>query len=361
MKYLSLLLLLLLPALPAAAAAKTVDLDNVINKRLLRIEVDNDILWSKDSNYSNGWSIQYHSKLFSSWDDAEVTTFSRWIGNTIPTLNDNDSIVRIGQGIGQIMMTPDDINNPEPPEGELPYAGTLTYSINYQSFNSDSAGMFQISAGIMGEESLAGDIQEFLHNDLDWGDEVNGWDSQRDTEPIVNLAYQYLSNLVVKGNFTNDWAGQLYGGSTLFLGNLTTGAEILTGIRFGWNMKEGFNTFQAPPGIGLYKASLIPKSEHSSPHAFDCTIGVRGMGLAYTVLYDGSFITSDDREVDREDFVASLFFGITYSYDDKVSVRFSGIKSSDILITDSLPEPRPGRNKTTADNSFGSIMIDFHL
>ena len=56
------------------------------------------------------------------------------------------------------MITPEDITNPNPPLGELPYAGTLTYTLNWQRFNHKNASNFLFTVGVLGEESLAEDI-----------------------------------------------------------------------------------------------------------------------------------------------------------------------------------------------------------
>ena len=68
----------------------------------------------------------------------KCSKFVKWVGKKIPTLDDEDSIVRIGQGIGQNMITPGDLTAEEPQEGDVPYAGTLTYTLNWQNFNRDN-------------------------------------------------------------------------------------------------------------------------------------------------------------------------------------------------------------------------------
>lgn len=336
-------------------------LDSPYNEGTLRLEIDNDIIYSRDSHFTHGWSIQYHTARYGSWEETVAPTFCKWIGKHVPTLGDQDSIVRFGQGVGQIMITPEDITNPEPSVGDLPYAGTLTYSLNWQSFNRQTARNFQISAGVLGEESYAGDVHEFLHRVWGWGEDPRGWHTQRDTEPIVNLAYQHLWRLGKVGTYTNDWAGHLYMGPTALLGNLMTAIELGIGFRVGWNMQEGFNSFPAPPGAGVFQAAHIPKPETASPHGVELIVGVRGMGLLYSVMYDGSMITGDDRKVDREDFVFSGVFGLNYHYYDLFSIRLAVIRTSDILVEESLPSPRPGQKKTDTDNSFGTVMIDFYF
>jgi hypothetical protein len=90
-------------------------------------------------------------------------------------------------------------------------------------------------------------------------------------------------------------------------------------------------------------------------------LGARATGLIYSVLYDGSFLTSDDRSVDREDFVFTGLVGLNYHYYKLLSIRVAWVQTSDLLIEESLPPPRPGQEKTGADNSFGTLMIDFYF
>ena len=185
---------LLLAAVPALAD-EDFYLDSPYNKGTLRFEIDNDAIWDSDSNFSNGWSLQYHTRRCDNWDETKVVpgfmdSAIKWVGKHFPTLDDDASIVRYGEGIGQNMITPEDISNPNPPPGDLPYAGTLTYTLNWQRFNRKTASNFQITAGVLGEESMAESFQKVVHEIIDT-DEPQGWDTQRDTEPILNLAYQH--------------------------------------------------------------------------------------------------------------------------------------------------------------------------
>ena len=164
-------------------------LDSPYNKGAFRLEIDNDIIWNRDSNLQTDGVFNTIRSVTKVGKKPLAPEFCKWIGKHVPTLGDQDSIVRFGQGIGQIMITPEDITNPDPPVGDLPYAGTLTYTLNWQSFNRQPPGNFQITAGLLGEESYAGDVQEFLHSVWGWGEDPQGWHTQRDTEPIVNLTY----------------------------------------------------------------------------------------------------------------------------------------------------------------------------
>ena len=355
------LIVFLLVTFNSTLFAEEFYLDSPRNEGTFRIEINNDAVWANDSQFSNGWSLQYHTVRYASWEETKAPGFINWVGKHFPTLGDDDSIVRYGQGIGQNIVSPEDIDSEVPQEGDMPYAGTLTYTLNWQSFNRLTARNFQVSVGVLGEEALGEQIQSFAHNDLGLGDDPKGWDTQRDTEPIVNIGYQHLWRLAHFGEYHNGWAGQLNLGPSAHLGNLLTAVDLGFAFRFGWNMLEGFNSFPAPPGRGFFTAYYLPKPSFASPNGAEVILGVRASGIIYSVLYDGSIITDDDREVDREDFVYAGFVGLNYHYYDFLSIRLSLIYTSDTLVEESLPDPLPGAEKTEADSSYGTLAIDFHF
>lgn len=341
--------------------AEDFHLDSPYNLGMLRIEFDNDVLLGKDSNFSNGWSIQYHTKRYDSWDDTEGGGFIKWVGNHVPTLESDDSIVRNTHGIGQNMMTPGNIDVKIPQDGDLPYAGTLTYTINWQRFNRETASVFQVSLGLLGEEAFADECQTFVHVDLGMGDEPMGWDTQRDTEPILNIGYRYSLNLVDFGQATNGWGGQIEFTPTGYLGNLYTALDLGIGIRYGWNRQEGFSAAPSPPGRGMFQSAYIPKPKNASPHSYEVLLGLRGAAILYSVLYDGSLITSDDRDVDREDFALVGGAGLFYHYLNSFSVRLYFQASTDVVKEDSLPDPVDSdADETSSDVGYGAIVVDFH-
>ncbi len=361
MKILTVLLAAIVLFAPGVLFAEDFYLDSERNTRTLRLEIDNDLIWGDDSGFSNGWSLQYHTVCRASWEELETVGLIKWVGNHFPTLDDDNAVVRLSHGIGQNIITPGDIRADVPPDGDLPYAGTLTYTLGWQKVNRQKAANFQVSIGILGPEAFAEPFQKFVHNDLGFGDPPNGWDTQRDTEPILNVGYQLAYCVARIGDYENDWAGQLTAAPSASLGNLFTAAELTMALRVGWNMLEGFNAYSAPPGRSLFQATYLPKPKSASPHAIEFILGARGTGMAYSVIYDGSLITDDDRDVDRNGFLFAVGFGIYYHYYNGLSIRATIQKSTDLLNPDAIPESSSGLKKTKADVSFGSLIIDFHF
>lgn len=337
------------------------NLDSPYNRGTIRFEIDNDIIWNRDSNFTNGWSLQYHTTRYASWDEAKMPGFVKWMGNNIPTLNDEDAIVRIGQGVGQNMITPGDLTVDVPQEGDVPYAGTLTYTLNWQNFNRDRGRNLQVSLGVLGPESMAEEFQKFVHDDLGISESPQGWDTQRESEPIINIGYENSWRVGHIGNYLNDWGGQLDVIPSASLGNLMTGVEVGLALRYGWNIIEGFNTYPAPPGRGFYQASHLAKPPSASPHGFEAVLGARACYLIYSVIYDGSLITDDTRSVDRNDFILVGGCGLFYHYYKFFSIRATFQTSTDLLVEASIPEPEPGGTKTSANISYGSFIIDIYF
>jgi hypothetical protein len=205
------------------------------------------------------------------------------------------------------------------------------------------------------------EFQKFFHNDLSLGHDPKGWDTQRKTEPLINFGYEYSRLLASIGHYHNDWAGQLTLTPSASLGNLFTAAELELALRVGWNIAEGFIGFPAPPGRGLFQASQLPKPSTASPYVLELFIWARGCRLFYSVIYDGSFITDDDRYVDRNNSMFAYGMGLCYHHYDFLSIRMAFQKSTDLLKEKSIPDPLPGRKKTSADVSFGSLIVEFHL
>lgn len=201
--------------------------------------MENDIIYSTDSNFINGLSLQYHTKRYPGWEESRSPGFIKWVGRHFPSLNDKKSIVRNGHGMGQNMFTPGDLSAETPQENHLPYTGTLTYSLNWQSFNQHTDRNFQITLGIIGQEALAGETQEVVHNELSESEDPAGWDTQRDTEPIFNAGYRYGQRLAWFGKYTNDWGGQLSLDTDLSLGNLNTNIRLGFSFRFGRSSRFG--------------------------------------------------------------------------------------------------------------------------
>lgn len=333
-------------------------LDQEINTSILCIEIENDAVWEKDSGYTGGWSVQYHTQLFARWNDSKAPQAIRWIGNKLLAQGNDDSVLRYSHGIGQNIIAPGNLATSKPQKGDLPYAGTLTYSLCWQRFNLESASAFQLTVGLLGQESFAGELQTFLHKDLNWGESPEGWCTQRDTEPIINLAYLRMFTLSWwKKN--NGWAGHIYWIPMTYLGNQITGVDLAVCCRFGRNIRKGFSSLPSPAGYGFFMHTHRKDLASENSHGFEFFLACKTMGMIYSVFFDGSLLTNDTRKVERNKITYSGIAGIRYHLGSNLSIGLDFIYESDLLIESSLPRMKHTSKRTDTHNSYGSLSIRY--
>ena len=89
-------------------------------------------------------------------------------------------------------------------------------------------------------------------------------------------------------------------------------------------------------------------------------INVSGTGLLF-VIYDGSFITDDDRDVKRNGCYISAGIGIAYHYYEFFSIRAFVQKSTDLLdkIPFRLRRLVEEKLKQISYQEIGSLIVDF--
>ena len=124
---------------------------------------------------------------------------------------------------------------------------------------------------------------------------------------------------------------------------------------------EGFKAFPSSPGRGCFQAYHLLKPVSACHHGIEMVLGANTGALIYSVVYDGSLLTTDERDVEREYLIYDVYIGLNYHYYDVFSIRASLMLTSNFLDEDKLPEPLPGREQTRDDASYFSVVVDFHF
>jgi len=184
-------------------------------------------------------------------------------------------------------MTPEDISNPDPQPGDVPWAGSLGWSESWYAFDNQTLNAFQIYFGILGPYSLAGSFQVQVH---DWinADEPLGWDNQLKTEPLLNLNYNFKRKLVSAGEYvTKSFAADFSVGLEGALGNFVTSAGVTLEGRFGWGLPKGFVQLADPAGYGV-----MLDAEKGVPEEFHVYFSVvfRVGATGHSVFFDGNML-----------------------------------------------------------------------
>jgi hypothetical protein len=92
----------------------------------------------------------------------------------------------IGFTAGQLMFTPEDIENPAPILSDRPYAGYLYGGVFLQRSDAHTLDHLELDLGVVGPSSLAENAQIFIHSVFD-AIEPEGWDNQLHDEPAIQF------------------------------------------------------------------------------------------------------------------------------------------------------------------------------
>jgi len=114
-----------------------------------RWEMGYDVFFDSDNAFTNGFNLQKHSAIFEDIDDL------RGLGGlTRGLLPERDGLLyRSGWKVGQNMVTPDDLSDPNIILDDLPYLGLLAWSGSGIAFNDREFTGFEILFGVVGEYS----------------------------------------------------------------------------------------------------------------------------------------------------------------------------------------------------------------
>ena len=273
---------------------------------------------------------------------------SAWISGTVPGLDDDGGrVVKRANGLTQMTMTPEDISNPEPQPGDVPWAGSLGWAESWYAFDNRTLNAFQIYFGILGPYSLADSFQVQIH---DWinADEPLGWDNQLDTEPLLNLNYAFKRKLASAGEYaTKGFAGDFAVGVEAALGNMVTNAGLTLESRFGWGLPEGFAQLADPPGYGIM---LDPeKGAVGKLHVYFSVI-FRVEATAHSVFLDGNLLRDSPHPGLEHDTIShTTVFGL-HADRGRYAIHFNFYKYNDL--------PFESVNPLT-DMTWGNITFEY--
>ena len=147
--------------------------------------MDNDVLVGTDNGYTNGFYFSWFDTVEK--NNPGIGFLARSMAWSLPDGGRPLVTASIGT-IGQTIMTPDDIEIEDPPEGDLPYAGLLFFNDAYvERYAGGYADRISATIGIIGEYSFAEEMQTTVH-DLTNGDEPEGWDTQLEDEIVFQFS-----------------------------------------------------------------------------------------------------------------------------------------------------------------------------
>ena len=204
----------------------------------LTITGENDVLTNSDNNYTNGGAISWVSSDLDTYDsDSFVSKWARF-WKFLPFVDDDGYKTYEAWSLVQEMNTPNEIQDPNPPEDDQPYAGVLYVDSLLYARKERWAHVWQLKVGVVGPASQAESVQKKFH-DLIGGDEPLGWDTQLPNEPVINIGYTG-SYLAASGHMGRSAEWRIVPVGTVGVGNYFTGVGAGVYGEVGWNLVDAF-------------------------------------------------------------------------------------------------------------------------
>lgn len=319
---------------------------------IYRLELDNDVVFDSDNQFSNGWSFQVHTPVADKWHSVDgPEEYLKDFGAWLPSLSAVDLKYRMSFSIGQIIQTPDDLTETDLITDDVPYAGVITVKSTWIAYNDNEFRGFEIVFGVLGRPSFAEQSQNAFHNLID----VNiaeGWDNQLKTEPVINFNYMRKKKFYKAGRPEGFSFDAVINGD-VELGTLLTAAGASIETRFGSNMPLGFAYRADPVGRYLtYNATLAPPNPNES--SIYATLIVGGTYFAHNLLLDGNVFRDVVHSVEKEDLVGITTLGLHYG-------RQSWAFHMDfVFTTDTIDATKVTGNPDTS-NKFGVLTFEWRI
>ncbi len=294
---------------------------------------ENDIFGDQDGNYTNGFRLAWMSS------EKNQPEWVNWAAENLLPI-DADGHKRVSIALGQSMFTPDDIEAAVPDPNDRPYAGWLYTTVGVVSDTGSTLDSAMLTLGIVGQNALGEQTQEFVHDLIDDRD-PNGWDYQLHTEPGIIFTFErqwrnfYQISPLGFGFDATPKAG-------VNLGNIFTDAMVGATFRFGQDLPADYG----PPRIrpSLPGSDFFIPAENFGWYLF---AGVEGRAVARNIFLDGNTF-EDSPSVDKENFVGNLQTGLAMTFGD-VRISYTHVFNTREFKTQTTP------------SQFGAVTLSYRF
>jgi hypothetical protein len=270
----------------------------------MTITVENDTFTGTDNNYTNGIGATWNSNEINTYDEDRFVHKWAEFWSFLPFVSDDGYQTYASWSVAQEMHTPDDIEDPDPPLDDQPYAGVLYLDNVLYARRDRTTHAWSLKVGVVGPSSQAEDVQNWFH-DVIGSDEPMGWDTQLPDEPVVNVAYS-ISHLWAQGDVGQSAEWRLVPVGTVALGNYFTGVAGGMYGEIGWNLVDALGTTALRSGLNAASTIGVGPVDRWSVAFYG---GFGGYGVAHYLPLDGT-VFRDSRSVDTEPLVGTGTIGI---------------------------------------------------
>lgn len=266
-----------------------------------------------------------------------------------------------GYILGQQFYTPRNIMATAALPGDRPYAGYLYGGVYWQRQadyqRRDDASVFdhfEINLGVVGDSSLAEDVQTWVHDNF-LGDDPNGWDNQLRDE----FAYQFYYRRKWRfdtGEYSlpllGDVETQLIPQAGIALGSVHRYAEAALTARIGYRLPDDFG----PGRLNDLRSATARHDPATAEQGWSwyAWLRVGGRYVEHNTFLDGSNHENPSPSIDKEPLVGEAQFGLAISYHDGPYTL--GFTWGITYLTDEFDAPT-GSNADDGTTSYGTMTF----
>ncbi|WP_114325548.1 lipid A deacylase LpxR family protein [Candidatus Colwellia aromaticivorans] len=198
-------------------------------------QLENDVAFGEDGNYSNGMILGWESKPVLGHGDLG-SFLGQWQNKLL--LPQSYAEKAWGLKISQRMWTPNEIKITEPQPYERPYAGFLELEHHTAFYSSELAQKNWLSIGIIGPASGTEQLQGAIHK-LIGASTPEGWAYQVENKATFQLGYEIDYLLLRKAApFNSEWEVSTFSHNTL--GNFRSDLNVGLTLRWGMELEKTF-------------------------------------------------------------------------------------------------------------------------
>jgi len=231
-------------------------LTSTVSASQFHFQLENDVTFGEDGNYSNGMILGWESDPALSQNQHSIGLHN-WL--EVLLFPQQNSHKAWGLKVSQRMWTPDEIKIAEAQPDDRPYAGYLEFEQHVAFYSRNIAQKSWLAIGVIGPASGTEKLQDSIHKLLGASTPL-GWQYQIENEATIQLAYE-IDYLLLRHSapFNSQWELSAFNHNTL--GNFRSDINAGFTLRWGTELAQSFGRLSSHFGhVGNLTAIANPQS-----------------------------------------------------------------------------------------------------
>jgi len=344
-------------ALALPATSDVVEGDDAPRPGSVKIYWENDGTFhdpfdSYDRHYTNGFAVVLEHQPKWAQD-----LFSRMPLGDLFEERHGKAKTGAGYVLGQLIHTPASLGATGPVAGDQPYGGYLYGGAFWQRegqyHQRDDVAVldhFEANIGLVGDDSLAEDIQDWVHKNFE-GVDPQGWDNQMANEVTGQIYYRRKWRIdldTVESALLGDLEMQLIPQAGVALGTVYRYGEAAVTFRIGQKLPDDFG----PGRINDLQSTTGDPYKHNG-WSWYVYGRAGGRAVQHDMFLDGSDFETSIVSVDSEPLVGEVQAGYAINYRPNANHRFD-LTWGLTFLTDTFDGPG-----ATGTNSYGTFVLSW--